>query len=87
MTYRNRYGEQIMATWLTESELLRLKGVLNLGIRTFQETNGEIQSIDFMGGPMIHVQDDLGTWYPDLSGYRVQKLTIADGVQIHVNKQ
>lgn len=87
MTYRNRYGEQIAATWLTESELLRLKGVLNMGIKTFQQVDGEIQSIDFMGGPMINIQDDLGTWYPDLAGYRVQKLTIDDGVQIKVIKQ
>jgi hypothetical protein len=85
MMYRNRYGDQIIAEWLTEGEQLQLRSVLKFGSSiTVTPATNAIASISFVGGPSIHVGNDLGTWYPDLKSYTVEKIELQEYITLTI---
>ena len=87
MTYRNHYGDKIIAEWLSEGEQLQLESVLQFGLSvTASSSTNEISSISFMGGPIVRIGDDLGTWYPDLKSYIVEKIELLENVKLTVIK-
>ena len=84
MKYKNRYGDIITATKIDDNHY-KLAGFLELGVRTgFDKNPDDIIFIDFSGGPMISVKDDLGYWFNELKGEIVKSIKFDKGVVIEV---
>jgi len=82
MKYKNRYGDIIECVKLDDNHY-ELKQMLKLGLGITGDLNNPM-AIDFMGGPMVYVGDDLGTWYEELKGKIVKKINTIEGVVLEV---
>lgn len=84
MKYKNRYGDIITATKIDDNHY-KLAGFLELGVRTgFDKNPDDIIFIDFSGGPMINVGDNLGNWFNELKGKIVRSIKFDKEVIIEV---
>jgi hypothetical protein len=84
MKYKNRYGDIIECVKLDDNHY-ELKAMLNLGqIEHVGIGNKPSEFVEFYGGPMIYIGDDLGTWYEELKGKIVKKISTTEGVVLEV---
>ena len=80
--YKNRYGDTITFTEIDDTHI-KVTQALDLGnIRTGTDDTGEF--IDFQGGPLIHLNEDLGNVHKDLKGKVVKKITFDKGVILEI---
>lgn len=87
-TYYNRHNEPVTATQINKTTI-KITNTNNpeSPIRISYDNNNNnnnktILSVDFMGGPMIHINDHLGKLYPQLEGHIVDKIETSNGVNI-----
>ena len=83
MKYKNRYGDIIEAIKIDDNHY-KLEPMLNLGFIRTEGFESNITAVDFSGGPMISINDDLGTWYPELKGKIVKSIKFEEGVILEV---
>jgi hypothetical protein len=84
MKYRNRDGDIITATKIDDNHY-KITSSFEGNIRTGYDKNPKDTSfIDFSGGPMISVKDDLGNWFNELKGLIVKSIKFDKGVIIEV---
>jgi hypothetical protein len=80
MKYRNRDGDIITATKIDDNHY-KITSSFEGNIRTGFDTNpDDIIFIDFSGGPMINVGDNLGNWFNELKGLIVKSIKFDKGV-------
>jgi hypothetical protein len=82
MKYINRAGDVILASYINDHQL-KLEGFDTTYIRTSKvQGTDTIQWIDFSGGPMISLGDDLGYWFKELDGIIVKRIELINGLII-----
>jgi hypothetical protein len=82
MKYINRAGDIMQASWLTDNQL-KLEG-FNAAYTRISIVQGTdiIRWIDFSGGPMISLGDDLGCWFKELDGITIKSIESINGLII-----
>jgi len=79
MKYINRAGDIMQASWLTDNQL-KLEG-FNAAYTRISIVQGTdtIRWIDFSGGPMISLGDNLGHWFTELDGIAIKSIESING--------
>ena len=82
MKYKNRDGDIITATKIDDNHY-KITSSFEGNIRTgFDKNPKDTIFIDFSGGPMVNVGDNLGNWFNELKGLIVKSIKFDKGVVI-----